>query len=80
DEGRRQGRRGGEPGLRVLANGRPVELADGASLADLVSSLGWAGRSVVAEHNGEPVPASVMPATRLAEGDRVELVRAVAGG
>ena len=57
-----------------------VELATGATLSDLVSSLGWAERSVVAEHNGEPVPISLMPTTRLADGDRIELVRAVAGG
>jgi thiamine biosynthesis protein ThiS len=35
---------------------------------------------VVVERNGEPVPRWELAATVLAEGDQLELVRAVAGG
>lgn len=66
--------------MQVLANGDPVELEVGATIEDLLAALGLGGKWVVAERNGEPVERRDMPTTKLAEGDRVELVRAVAGG
>ncbi len=64
----------------VTANGRQVDLPDGATVATLIEQLGLAGRVVVVEHNGEPVDRRAVGDTRLADGDRCEVVRAVAGG
>ncbi len=64
----------------MIANGRPVELADGATVAALIDALGLTRRVVVVERNGEPVARSEAAATMLADGDRCEVVRAVAGG
>ena len=66
--------------MRVRANGDEVEVADGSTLADLLSTLGLGPKNVIVERNGEPVPRADMAATTLADGDRLELVRAVAGG
>ena len=67
--------------MTVVANGRPVELPEGATLAALLDALGVPAKAVAAvEHNGEPVPRSDHAARPLSDGDRVELVRAVAGG
>lgn len=66
--------------MRVTANGDPVELGDGATVADLLAQLDLGGRWVLVERNGEPVRRADLGTTRLAEGDRLELVRAVAGG
>jgi len=67
--------------ITVLANGRPVELPDGATLTELLDRLGVPAKAVAAlELNGEPVPRAGQAARPLADGDRVELVRAVAGG
>lgn len=66
--------------MRVLANGEPVDLAEGAGLADLFGALGVSARWVVAELNGEPVDRARASSVALRDGDRVELVRAVAGG
>jgi sulfur carrier protein len=66
--------------IKVVANGRAVELPEGATLAALLDVLGVPTKAVAAmEHNGEAVARSdaVRP---LSDGDRVELVRAVAGG
>jgi len=64
----------------VVANGNPVELPNGATVTDLLTSLQLGGRWVLVERNGEPVERAELDTTRLADGDRLELVRAVAGG
>jgi sulfur carrier protein len=64
----------------VIANGDRVELAAGATVADLLERLGLGAKWVLVERNGEPVERAAIPETALADGDVVELVRAVAGG
>lgn len=66
--------------MEVIANGRPVDLPDGSTVADLLDALGLARRTIVVEHNGEPLERGALTATVLVAGDRCELVRAVAGG
>ncbi len=66
--------------ITVVSNGRPVELPDGSTVTDLLTSLQLGGKWVLVERNGEPVPRAALATTTLAEGDRLELVRAVAGG
>ncbi len=66
--------------MRVIANGDPVDLDDGATVEDLLVHLGLGGKWVVVERNREPVARAELATTVLAEGDQVELVRAVAGG
>lgn len=66
--------------MRVLANGDPVELDHGATVADLLGVLGLSGRWVLVERNGQPVRRAELESTTLTDGDRLELVRAVAGG
>ena len=68
------------PPMQVTANGRALELPDGATVAALIDRLGLTGRVVVVERNGEPVDRRSVGATVLADGDRCEVVRAVAGG
>lgn len=64
--------------MRVIANGGAVDLAEGATVEDLLATLNLGGRWVLAERNGEPVPRAALATTVLAEDDRLELVRAVA--
>jgi thiamine biosynthesis protein ThiS len=66
--------------MKVTANGDAVELREGATVTDLLTALDLGGRWVIVERNGQPVPRSAMDTTALADGDRLELVRAVAGG
>ena len=66
--------------ITVTANGRPVELPDGATLADLVRALDLESRVAAAEHNGVAIPRSDHALTVLCQGDHVELVRVMAGG
>ena len=73
-------RRVPSPCVKVTANGEEVTLRDGSTAMDLLEHLGLGARWVLVERNGEPVERADLAATVLAEGDRFELVRAVAGG
>ncbi|HEX7166021.1 MAG TPA: sulfur carrier protein ThiS [Acidimicrobiales bacterium] len=64
----------------VIANGDEVEVRDGATVGDLLVHLGLGAKWVIVERNGEPLARADIPTTELADGDRLELVRAVAGG
>jgi sulfur carrier protein len=66
--------------VRLVVNGKPSDIADGMSLPALIESLGLRVGSVVIEHNGTALLRSEVKAATLADGDRLELVRAVAGG
>jgi sulfur carrier protein len=66
--------------VTVTLNGAERELPDGTPLLELIAHLGLRPGSVVVERNGEALPRSEMDGVVLADGDRLELVRAVAGG
>ena len=66
--------------MRVTANGKDFEIDAASTVGDFIRSRDLDPRFVVVEHNGEPLERSRYGVVRLAEGDRLELVRAVAGG
>lgn len=66
--------------MRIELNGEPFELPDNQSVADLLARLDLTGRRVAVELNLDIVPRSQHDSTRLAEGDRVEVVHAIGGG
>ncbi|MDT7536863.1 MAG: sulfur carrier protein [Actinomycetota bacterium] len=66
--------------MQVTVNGKVTEVSDGTSLPSLIESLGLRVGSVVVEHNGTALLRSELLAASLTDGDRLELVRAVAGG
>jgi sulfur carrier protein len=68
------------PRLALLLNGEPHEVAADATVLDLVTGLGRDPRTVAVERNGELVPRAAYTATRLAAGDRLEVVHFVQGG
>lgn len=68
-----------KPG-HVTANGERVEAVLPCSVEAFLVARGLPPRSVVVEHNGEAVAPSEFPARTLADGDRLEIVRIVAGG
>jgi thiamine biosynthesis protein ThiS len=66
--------------LALLLNGEPYEVAEDATVLDLVTGLGRDPRSVAVEYNGKLLPRAAYQATRLAAGDRLEVVHFVQGG
>jgi len=66
--------------MQIVVNGQPHQVEQTCSVADLVQALGHAGRRIAVERNGQIVPRSQHGSTRIAEGDRLEIVVAVGGG
>ena len=66
--------------IRIVLNGAPRELPAPLTFAELIDELALAGRRLAVERNGEIVPRSRFGESRLADGDRVEVVIAVGGG
>jgi sulfur carrier protein len=66
--------------MRVTINGGDRDLPDGQTLLTLLEQLGLKPGTVVVERNGEALVRSELDGVVLADGDTLELVRAVAGG
>ena len=65
--------------MQLTLNGDPRETS-AATVAALVAELGLDVRKVAVERNLEIVPRSLYAATRLDEGDRLEIVHFIGGG
>ena len=64
----------------VITNGQPVEAQLPCSLEKFLVSQNLLPRSVVVEHNGEAVAPSEFSHRQIQAGDRLEIVKIVAGG
>ena len=66
--------------MNVAINGEGRRLDPDTTVADLLRGLELEGKPVAVERNGETVPKTSHASTRLAEGDRIEIVTFVGGG
>ena len=66
--------------MRVTANGRAYDVVPGTTVAAFIEERALDPRYVVVERNGEALERAQYATVTLGEGDRLELVRAVAGG
>jgi sulfur carrier protein len=66
--------------VQVTLNGRSRDVPEGCSVEQLIREVELDPRFVIVEHNGEPVERKRYADVVVAAGDRLELVRAVAGG
>lgn len=66
--------------IQIYVNGESKELAQTATLADLVAQLDLTGKRIAVEINADIVPRSQHSETRLKAGDQVEIVHAIGGG
>jgi thiamine biosynthesis protein ThiS len=64
----------------IIANGKPIEAKLPCTIEEFLVAQGLLPRSVVVEHNGEAVAPSEFSNRLLNSGDRVEIVKIVAGG
>jgi thiamine biosynthesis protein ThiS len=66
--------------LQVRINGEHRRVAEGMSIAELVSELGFDPVRVAVERNLEVVPRSTLAEVAVEDGDDFEIVRFVGGG
>jgi thiamine biosynthesis protein ThiS len=64
----------------IIANGKPIESALPCSLEQFLLAQKLLPRSVVVEHNGHAVAPSEFAQRSLSAGDKLEIVKIVAGG
>jgi sulfur carrier protein len=64
----------------ITANGQPVAARLPCTVEEFLIVQNLLPRSVVVEHNGEAVAPSEFPRRQLQAGDRLEIVKIVAGG
>lgn len=66
--------------ITITANGAPFETMDGILIPEYLKAHHINPDSVVVERNGEALTRSEAADTQLHDGDRLEIVRIVAGG
>ncbi|MBU3696948.1 sulfur carrier protein ThiS [Dechloromonas sp.] len=66
--------------LDIKINGEARQFPEALTVAGLIVLLGYAGKRIAVERNGEIVPKSQHATTALASGDQLEIVVAVGGG
>ena len=64
----------------IIANGKELEVQLPSTIEQFLVSQNLLPRSVVVEHNGEAVAPSEFSKRNLRQGDRLEIVKIVAGG
>ena len=66
--------------LELTINGEIRQFPQALTVAGLVDQLGYGGKRIAIERNGEIVPKGLHATTALNPGDRLEIVVAVGGG
>jgi sulfur carrier protein len=66
--------------MELTINGESRQFTAPLTVAALVETLGYAGKRIAVERNGEIVPRSLHAEVSLATGDCLEIVVAVGGG
>jgi sulfur carrier protein len=66
--------------MTISLNGEKADARGAATVAELVDRYQLPPQSVLIEHNGLALHRHEWPRHPLAEGDRVEFIRVVAGG
>ena len=66
--------------MRILVNGEGADVQDAGNVAELVEQYQMPPQSVLIEHNGTALQPREWRQRILKDGDRIEIVRVVAGG
>ena len=66
--------------MKVVINGEARDIAAAENVAELIGALGLPAPAMLVEHNGTALRRDEWKTRTLADGDRIEVVRIVAGG
>lgn len=66
--------------MTISLNGEKADARGSATISELIDRYGLPAQTLLIEHNGLALHRHEWPQRSLAEGDRIELIRVVAGG
>jgi thiamine biosynthesis protein ThiS len=66
--------------MTISLNGEKADTHGAGTIAELIDRYGLTPQTLLIEHNGLALHQHEWPERSLAEGDRIELIRVVAGG
>ena len=66
--------------MKIAVNGESVDTREAKTIAELIERYQLPPQSILVEHNGLAVHRHEWLERALAEGDRIEFIRVVAGG
>ena len=66
--------------MKILLNGECADASDAKTIAELIDVYQLPPQSILVEHNGLALHRHEWPQRPIAEGDRIEFIRVVAGG
>ena len=66
--------------VQIVVNGKPMEVEPGTTVDGLLTLLNVKREYTAVAVNREVIPKSTYATVRLADGDRVEIVRPMGGG
>jgi len=66
--------------MKIAVNGESVDTREAKTIAELIERYELPPQSILVEHNGLVVHRHEWPKLPLADGDRIEFIRVVAGG
>ena len=66
--------------ITLSINGCPRQFPTEIMASELIDTLGYTGKRIALERNGEIVPRSTFGTQQLFDGDKLEVVVAVGGG
>jgi len=65
--------------MKIEVNGEG-KMVTGTTVAEVLAELGWGSARVATALNGEFLPKAARHSTKLADGDRLEVLAAMQGG
>jgi sulfur carrier protein len=66
--------------MKIAVNGESIDARDAKTITELIEGYELPAQSILVEHNGVALHRHEWPKRPLAEGDRIEFIRVVAGG
>jgi sulfur carrier protein len=66
--------------MKATVNGEARDIPDGATVGTLLEILGAAPTGIAVARNERVIRRAEYDSDRIADGDRIEIIRAVAGG
>jgi sulfur carrier protein len=66
--------------MKISLNGETTDAREAKTIAQLIDRYGLPPQSILVEHNGLALHRHEWPERSLADGDRIEFIRVVAGG